>query len=120
MADTIRTNEFRLDSYSSMGDYQLKIECNTVTLAVHNGPSNLTAAGHCQNQYNYQTGYGKIDCSQLQSAFVFLTNNGSNDSYVNAKKLLEAKLGHTGNVYYTGQPDSIRSSISGSGRLISF
>ncbi|MFM9056328.1 MAG: GIN domain-containing protein [Bacteroidota bacterium] len=121
MTDTLSVSRFSLDSYSSMGDYDLLINCSdAATLAIHNGPSNLKASGTCQNQYNYQTGYGKIDCSALNSEYVFLTNNGSNDSYVSVRKLLEAKIGHTGNVYYAGEPDSVISVIRGRGRLIPY
>lgn len=119
--DTISVFNFSLDSYSSMGDYDLLLNCsNAATLAIHNGPANLTVAGICQSQYNYQTGYGRIDCSALASEYVFLTNNGSNDTYVRARQLLEAKIEHTGNVYYSGRPDTVISYIRGRGRLIPY
>lgn len=121
MKDTVSVYNFSLDSYSSMGEYELLINCaNAATLAIHNGPADLKVSGNCQSQTNYQTGYGKIDCSSLRSEYVFLTNNGSNDTYVSARQLLEAKIGHTGNVFYSGEPDTIISYIRGRGRLIPY
>ena len=45
---------------------------------------------------------------------------GTNDCYVNADKYLDATIRSIGNIYYTGNPDSVHVHISGPDKLIEF
>lgn len=116
--DTVHSDEFRLDSYSSMGSYQLLLNCTTATLAIHNGSADLKVSGNAQNQYGYYAGYGEFDAGNLTTHFAYITNKGTNSIIVNPINLLDALIEEAGNIYYTGRPDSIRSRISGTGKLI--
>jgi len=117
-ADTLYTENFRLDAYNCMGKADLLLKTYIATIAAHNGPLDITAKGQATVQYNYHAGYGIINCKELYSNNTFMTNKGTNDTYVNTTNLLEASIQHTGNIYFTGEPDSIKSEITGSGKLI--
>ncbi len=116
--DTIYAGEFRLDSFSSMGTYDLILNCTTATLALHNGAADLRVSGTTQVQYGYTAGYGNFDAGTLKTSFAFITNKGTNRLTVNPVNLLDARIEGAGDIYYRGQPDSIYSQITGTGKLI--
>ncbi|HOS48188.1 MAG TPA: DUF2807 domain-containing protein [Bacteroidia bacterium] len=117
-SDTLSVSDFRLDSFSSTGNYQLKLKQGTATLAIHNGPADLTAEGEIGNLYLYGVGYGKMDCLKLKTANAYINNKGTNGFYVNPTDILEATINGSGNVYYTGNPSTIKKTETASGKLI--
>lgn len=119
-ADTIETSEFRLDSYASMGTYTLKLKNQITTLALHNGPADLVATGSTQTLYQYNAGFGKLNCEELKSRQCYATNKGTNNSTLFATEVLEVKIEYNGNIYYKGNPANIIQTVSGNGRLIKF
>lgn len=116
--DTLATENFRFDAYNSMGRGDLLLHCYIATLALHTGPFDLTAKGTATVQYNYHAGYGKNDCRELVTANAFLTNKGTNDTYISTSQLLEVNIQQSGNIYYRGEPASIKTEITGTGKLI--
>lgn len=119
-SDTLHTTEFRLDSYSSMGEYSLKLDCNSSTFALHTGPADLTVTGKSPLQTHYNAGYGVSDCSGLISNAVYITNKGSNDAKVYVKDYMEAEIKFSGNIYYKSDSATIKSKVTGTGKLIKF
>lgn len=117
-SDTLTVSDFRLDSYSSTGNYQLKLKEGIATLAIHNGPADLKAEGNVGTLYLYGVGYGKIDCLQLKTENAYINNKGTNGFYVNPISILEATINGSGNVYYTGSPATIKKTETASGKLI--
>lgn len=116
--DSINTYLFRFDSFNCLGNYRLKLNTTYATLALHNGPADLYVEGRVLTQYNYNAGYGKMNCVNLQSDNVFMRNKGTNDVLVTSTQKLEAEIGYIGNIYYKGNPAEIKSQITGSGKLI--
>ncbi len=117
-SDTLSVSDFRLDSFSSTGNYHLKLKEGVATLAIHNGPADLTAEGEIGNLYLYGVGYGKMDCLKLKTTNAYINNKGTNGFYVNPIDILEASIGGSGNVYYTGNPAIIKKTETASGKLI--
>ncbi len=117
-ADTLKIAEFRLDNWSSTGDYHLKLNCNSATLALHTGPADIVAVGHVGVSYIYSTGYGKMDLLNLNSDDVYVTNNSTDDLYINANKRIGAEIGYIANIYYTGNPSQVDAKITNTGKLI--
>jgi hypothetical protein len=64
--------------------------------------------------------YGRLDARDLNSGYAYITNTGSNDSYVSSTTYLDATIKSLGNIYFTGNPDTIVQNITGSGKLIRF
>lgn len=117
--DSLNCNEFYFDSFSSTGKFNFKLKGNEAHLNINNGPADIKAIGDVTNFYLYGAGYGKLDCVNLQSDYVFVTNKGTNDFLVNAQQLIEANLYGVGNIYYKGNPASVFKKELGKGKLIS-
>lgn len=116
--DTLNQPEFRLDSWSSTGEYNLKLNCTAATLALHTGPADIYAQGHIGVSSVYSVGYGKIDLRDVQSDDIYVTNGGTNDLYINAAKRIGAQLTYVGNIYYIGNPTRVDEKFTNKGRLI--
>ena len=117
-SDTLHVYEFRFDSYSSLGIYNIKLDAFLATLALHNGPADFFGEGKVTVSYVYNSGYGKMDFRNIISEKIYMNNRGSNDTYVNVNQLLEAKLESSGNIYYKGNPPVIQTTITGTGAIL--
>ncbi|CAN5558048.1 hypothetical protein BH11BAC2_BH11BAC2_21470 [soil metagenome] len=118
MLDTLKVPEFLFQSFASSGNYKLKINAGTATFTIHNGPSDLYAEGKVNVVYDYNAGFGVMDCLNIVSDDTYLNNKGTNDMYVQANKVLGVTIEGTGNVYYTGHPQNLTTNITGGGKLI--
>jgi hypothetical protein len=116
--DTIRAGNFRIDTFNSLGTFRLKLDANIAVLAINNGPSDIYAEGIVRTQYNFNAGFGVLDCGKLLGENNYVHNKGTNQIYVNSSTILEVTIGYSGNVYYKGTPGTIKKSITGSGKLI--
>lgn len=117
-ADTLKEQNFRFDGYSSMGTVNLLLDCFIATIATHNGPLDVNARGNASVQYHYNAGFGVINCNELRSDNIYINNKGSNDSKINCENILEVTIEKTGNIYYRGNPSTIKTNITGDGKLI--
>ena len=117
--DSLTCNGFYFDSYSSTGKFNFKLKGSEAHLNINNGPADIKAIGKVTNFYLYGAGYGKLDCVNLHSDYVFVTNKGTNDFLVNVQQLIEANIYGVGNIYYQGNPTSILKKELGQGKLIS-
>ncbi|MFM7015253.1 MAG: GIN domain-containing protein [Bacteroidota bacterium] len=113
------TPRFTFDGFSGTGQYHFKLKGNEAHLNINNGPADLSAKGTITNLYLYGAGYGQLDCVNLQSKFVFVTNRGTNSCIVDATQLIDATIYGIGNIYYKGSPTSISKNEFGTGKLIS-
>ena len=117
-ADTLKQNDFRIDSWSSSGDYHLKLNCSNATLALHTGPADLYAQGHVGVNSVYSASYGKIDLLEMNCDDIYIANKGTNDLYIKANHRIGAEITYIGNIYYKGNPSQVDQRISGTGKLI--
>ena len=74
--------------------------------------------GFANTQYNYNAGFGVLNCENLLGENNYVHNKGTNQIYVNSNSILEVTIGYIGNVYYKGNPVTIKKLITGSGKLI--
>lgn len=116
--DTLKNNLFQIDVHDGSGTVDLTIDTEESRLKIHTGPPTLNIKGRTKNSIVYQFGTGMIDARNLISEYTYLKNFGTNDCYVNVTKELEAKINDIGNVYYIGNPYSIKTEYTGSGKLI--
>lgn len=117
-SDTLDSYIFRFDSYDSQGKFHLKLNSFIATLAMHTGPSDMKAEGIALVQYNYSAGFGKMECLGLKSEKIYMNNKGTNDVYVRSSEVIEAKIESQGNIFYTGDPVSVKAELLGSGKII--
>jgi len=118
-ADSLNCNPFNFDSFSSTGMFHFKLKGREAHININTGPADIEASGTITNYYLYSAGYGKIDCLNLQSDYVFVTNKGTNNCLVNVQQLIDAKIYGDGNIYFSGNPSSIIKNEFGKGKLIS-
>lgn len=99
---------FEVDDGS--GDIDLNISnCNDFRIAYKFGVSRLTIHGENNTGLSvYKKSYGILDAQNYETQTVDISNNAQGDCYINASKLIKARINHCGNIYYKGDPDSIQ------------
>ncbi|MEM9982694.1 MAG: DUF2807 domain-containing protein, partial [Bacteroidota bacterium] len=63
------------------------------------------------------TGSSNVDALALSSDVAEVNAIGSADIKVNVNEDLNAKTTGLGNIYYTGEPSSVRSKVTGTGKV---
>jgi hypothetical protein len=116
-SDTLRAYEFRFDSFSSLGTYHILLDSYIATLALHNGPADFYGAGKIAVAYYYSSGYGIMDFRNIVADKIFMNNRGTNDMFVNADSLIEARIEDSGDIFYRGNP-VVQKVITGSGQIL--
>lgn len=106
--DTIRGNELQLDNWTGSGSIKLLLNVGSCRTNVHTGSADFEYSGHVGVHYFYYNGNGPFNTLNCQSDIVFTENKGTNDIRIHATKLLDAKTSYVGNIFYKGDPDSIR------------
>jgi len=116
--DTLKNNLFHIDVHDGAGTIDLTIKAYESRIKIHTGPPTINIRGNTIISFVYQFGTGTIQAGNLKSDYTYLRNYGTNDCYINVSKELEAKINDIGNVYYTGDPYSIKTEYTSSGKLI--
>lgn len=116
--DTLFADSIRVDSWDGSGIIRMVINTKMSRFNLHTGPADLNVSGFSGVNYLYTNGNGKIDMSGLENGYVFMTSKSTNDSYINVSKELDVWIDYIGNVYYKGNPYSVKTKYTGSGRLI--
>jgi hypothetical protein len=116
--DTIHQDSLRIDAWGGSGKINMTIDCGTSWLIMQYGSMDFDISGLSGVTYVYNGSYGPFHCLALKSYITFITNNGTNDCYVNAIERMDAEIRSLGNIYYTGDPPILNSKVTGSGQLI--
>ncbi len=96
---------FELDIRTGAGDIDLKLNCDSVFIDIHEGTNDINLEGSSDYTYIYQHGLGHIDATNLPSSKMFVNSYTSNNIYVNCTEELDARIFDMGNIYYKGQPE---------------
>jgi hypothetical protein len=115
--DTIRNELFQIDVHDGSGNIDLTVATNETRIKIHTGPPTLSIKGKTIISFIFQFGTGIIRAEDLKSEFTFVRNFGTNDTYISVSKELEAKINDIGNIYYKGNPYSIKSEFTSTGKL---
>jgi hypothetical protein len=118
--DTLYADNFVLNDHSGSGTINLKLVSGTSSFNMYSGPIDLIITGRSGVSNLYSNGYGKADLSNFPSANFSITNNSTNDCYINVYDDLNAQIGNIGSIYYTGSPSILTTNITGSGQLIKY
>ena len=104
---------------SGSGNIKLAFDKITALHTAVSGSGNIYLKGnHADNITASISGSGNIDCSNVHTNDVFANVSGSGDIKVNTSKSIDAKVYGSGSIYYKGNPASVASKASGSGRLV--
>ncbi|MFZ4520994.1 MAG: head GIN domain-containing protein [Bacteroidales bacterium] len=118
--DTLRNGYLKIDMWGGCGTIDLKVHIGDGYFIQHMGTATLILNGICNISSVFAGDYGLLQLKGLKTGYTFVTNSGSNDCYVNAKHSLGATINSIGNIYYSGDPEEIKSTINGSGKLIPY
>lgn len=117
-SDTLYQPEFQVDNWSGTGTLNLLLHCNETRLKLHTGPADINASGYTAVGYIYTAGNGFCNTRNLVSDYCYVTTKSTGDVNVTAVKELQAEIKYNGDVYYSGSPATIKSVITGNGKLI--
>ena len=121
--DVENTEQLVLDSLyvnirGGAGSFNLNLNVDKLSLSLHYGTTDIHVKGESRITTIVSGSYGPFYCNDLISNIVYISSGGSNDCYIHAAHVLEAKIFSLGNIYYTGNPFRVESTIEGSGKLI--
>ena len=111
---------FMLDVWGGCGSIDLSLNVNQGFIYEHQGTADITIRGRAISTSIVSGDFGFLQLKDFQSAYTYVSNSGTNDCYIYAGKYLEARILSIGNIYYTGNPDTVRANITGTGQLIEF
>jgi hypothetical protein len=117
-ADTLHTYEFRYDNWNASGVVKILFNGDRIEVNIHTGTVDLEVAGSAGIDYLYYNGYGYMNFKNLKTVITYITNKGSNDCRINVRDMLDVQIKYIGNIYYTGNPGNLTTSITGTGQLI--
>lgn len=116
--DTLFSSEFYFDIEEASGSFQLLLNTKNAEFRFHTGAADVEAAGNTDLTYFYHAGNGPMNLEQLKSKDVWGENLSVQHTRINATRFLQVNIKHWGNIYYKGEPDTIKSFITGSGQLV--
>ncbi len=118
--DTIRTGYFKIEMWGGCGNIGLKLVTDDGYFIQYIGTATLKASGTCKISNVHASDYGLLHLGNLRTGYTFVTNNSTNDCYVNAVHDLDATISSIGNIYYKGEPEAINLTVTGTGKLIRY
>lgn len=109
-----------LDIIEGAGKIDLKLDVYRSFFIVKYGTTAINLSGISEITTIISYGFGPFHAEDLVSKFTYVSSYSSNDVFVYSSIDLAVEIGNIGNVYYTGNPASIATTIYGDGRLIEF
>ena len=117
----IRSDNLKVDVWGGAGTIDMNLDIKGFGyFIIHMGTADFNLHGTCSICTIFAGDFGLIQAKDLQTGYAFVTNHGSNDVYVRARQFLKARIESIGNIYYTGNPDSLDIQIHGVGEVIQF
>ena len=113
----IKNRTLFLEITEGSGDIDLTINCNILQTQLSNGTSKITLKGEAGYAEHLLRSYGRLDAKELNSNIITIQSNTTNDAYIWARTRLTVEIGSIGNVYYKGDPDTIKI-IHGDGQVL--
>lgn len=115
--NTIISDSLKLNVWEGAGNVDIKVETERNFIYFHIGTADINYSGVCHLSYVTLSSFGPIKAENLQSAFTYIANNGSNNCYIQANTRIEANIGGLGDIYYRGDPEIIINK-TGEGNMI--
>jgi len=118
--NAISSDNLWVDLWGGCGSVDITLNIHSGTFIQHQGTADLTLRGLCRICSLYAGDFGPFRCENLVTGYTFITSSSSNDCYVMAERVLDVTILSVGNVYFRGDPDTLRVKIQGSGKLIPY
>lgn len=105
--EAIVTGSLYLTAEDAVGSMDLAVECTDLT--IHTSGNNTVKVSGSADDAIYQARLGsKIDCMNLAATNVDATASGRSEVLVRANEVLDAKASTGGNVFFIGEPVTLR------------
>lgn len=112
-----RSEYLKLDVIEGAGSINLWVDLHEGMFNLSYGTTDLTVRGYSHISHLYSEGYGPANLSQLNTEFTYMTNKSTNDCRVRSNLSLQVTITNVGDVYYSGDPETISRDIRGEGKL---
>jgi hypothetical protein len=117
---TLKQDSLNVEVWGGCGTINLTLDLWQGSFSLNMGTVDFRLHGVCAITSVYSGDYGLYDARDMKTGYTFITNKGSNDSYVMAVNDLDATIGSIGNIYYSGNPKNVKAAITGTGQVIPF
>jgi hypothetical protein len=114
--DAVAAGQFTAEVSGSGSLALTNVDATSVTARL-DGSGNLQMSGTADTQTVELSGSGSYDGANLTTGDANVTVSGSGDANVNVTDRLTAEISGSGSIDYTGSPDAVDRSISGSGDI---
>lgn len=101
------------------GSIKTSAEADRIDATV-SGSGDITASGSCDRIDANVSGSGEIDLGEMPASNAKAVVSGSGDIRLNVSGNLEAIVSGSGDIEYTGNPQDVNKSVSGSGDVSPF
>ncbi len=118
--DTIVQPTFIAEQWLASGMIRLLLDTDEVYLKSHTGPADFECRGFSDFLYAYNSSQGILRLEGVQAQNAFVWNTGTGDIFVNAEDSVQILIENVGDVYYTGQPDFVSTTLEHEGQAIPF
>ena len=120
-ANPITSKNLIIDVWGGAGTIDLDLNVHGFGYFVINmGTVDIKLTGFCSISSIYSGDVGLIHAGEMETGYTFVTNHSSNDVYVRARQFLGATIESIGNIYFTGNPDTLDVRIKGKGEVIPY
>ncbi|HEY4966123.1 MAG TPA: DUF2807 domain-containing protein, partial [Puia sp.] len=100
------------------GSINLKLIADSVDAIIRTRNADISFSGYGNYSSIYCAAEGSINLSHFITRVAYIQSTSIRDIHVNVTGNLYASILYLGNVYYTGNPVYIQSTITSSGKLI--
>lgn len=116
---TVYTTQLNMARINGSGNITISDSLNTKTMQAEiNGSGSISFGKNSFDKLEMKiNGSGNINAYQAISKYVDARISGSGDIYTTATETLIAKISGSGNINYSGNPQSVYTDISGSGKV---
>ena len=101
-----------------LSNIDLLINNDSTNILISRGSTDVNLRGSCLNLYIYNSGLAPVKTLSLSSLNVHIHSNTISKTELNVNGKLNVEIRNSGNIYYSGNPTSIKSTITGSGEII--
>jgi len=115
--NTIKADEFTIDSPEGLGVINLKLESRQTNILIRMNAADIILSGKSDRTSVYCAVSGSVNLRDFVSDYVTIDHRSVRDSWVNAVTTLDARILYKGNLYYKGNPPWIDSVYNSSGRM---
>lgn len=116
--DTMLTEFFSLNCKNASGIQNLKLQSDSIYLAIEDGVASLNVSGNCQQLVIFHQGVNKVNAKDLHAESAALISNSINTLEARCDAYLYTRIQSKGDIIYYGEPDLIDLELEGEGSLV--